>query len=355
MRSIVALGILLLGVSGAEPEPEYSLLDDGSIHLTRESELPSLIEIETSTARSDRLAVAMLQSESLQSKSLQPKALAVEIFRPGTLDPTSPLANADSTSDQTVEVSLDDRCNALFTSAEANDLPVPFFANLLWQESGLQDNIVSSKGALGIAQFMPETAAESGLDNPFDPLKAIPASAHLLNELRLEFGNLGFVAAAYNAGPGRVIAWLEHRQSLPRETRDYVVQVTGRSVDVWRTTPPDNATLKFVRPLPCRNLPAFASLEQAQLEEAQSEPPEPQPAHKPEPPAAAHDTHEHDTHEHDTHERGAHDHVAERKHVRPHGRHDEARATRDSRADSHAGRHEVAHAPHGAREKHRSA
>jgi hypothetical protein len=142
-----------------------------------------------------------------------------------------------------------------------------------------------------------------------------------------------------------VIAWLEHRQSLPRETRDYVVQVTGRSVDVWRTTPPGNATLKFVRPLPCRNLPAFASLEQAQLEEAQAEPPEPQPVQKPEPAVAARDVRE----------RSAHDRVAERKHVRPHSRHEEARATRESRAGSRAGRRETAHASHGAREKHKSA
>ena len=123
----------------------------------------------------------------------------------------------------------------MLTSAQDNDLPVPFFANLLWQESGLRNDIVSQKGALGIAQFMPETAAENGLADPFDPMQAIPASARLLRELRMEFGNLGFVAAAYNAGPHRVIEWLERRASLPRETRDYVVHVTGLSVDAWRS------------------------------------------------------------------------------------------------------------------------
>ena len=84
------------------------------------------------------------------------------------------------------DLSLNDLCNALYTSAQDNDLPVPFFANLIWQESRLRDDAVSRKGALGIAQFMPETAAESGLDNPFDPLKAIPASARFLRELRLD-------------------------------------------------------------------------------------------------------------------------------------------------------------------------
>lgn len=175
----------------------------------------------------------------------------------------------DSATTRPAEVSLDDLCNALFTSAQDNDLPIPFFANLIWQESGLHDDVISSKGAMGIAQFMPEVAVEKGLADPFDPLQAIPASARLLRELRLQFGNLGFVAAAYNAGPRRVAEWLENRGRLPRETRNYVVRVTGLSVDAWRTIPVNNDALTFVRPLPCRNLPAFANVEQEQLEQAQ--------------------------------------------------------------------------------------
>src|SRR5215831_3096059 len=66
---------------------------------------------------------------------------------------------------------------------------------------------------------MPKTAVETGLANPFDPMQAIPASARFLQRLHLQFGNLGFVAAAYNAGAHRVIEWLERRASLPRETR----------------------------------------------------------------------------------------------------------------------------------------
>ena len=83
-------------------------------------------------------------------------------------------------------------CNALFVSAENNDLPVPFFANLIWQESRLQLDAVSRVGALGIAQFMPKVAVEVGLGDPFDPHQAIPASARFLHTLREHFGNLGF-------------------------------------------------------------------------------------------------------------------------------------------------------------------
>ena len=165
-------------------------------------------------------------------------------------------------------ISLGELCNALLSSAQDNDLPVPFFANLIWQESGLQKDIVSSKGAMGIAQFMPQTAAESGLGDPFDPLQAISASARLLRELRSQFGNLGFAAAAYNAGPRRVSDWLERHRRLPRETLNYVVNITGRSVEEWQKAPPDYAALRFVRRLPCRDMSAFAELEKAQAQEA---------------------------------------------------------------------------------------
>jgi membrane-bound lytic murein transglycosylase MltF len=125
---------------------------------------------------------------------------------------------------------------------------------------------------MGIAQFMPQTAAESGLGDPFDPLQAISASARLLRGLRGQFGNLGFAAAAYNAGARRVSEWLERRRKLPRETLNYVANVTGRSVEQWQKTPLDEAALRFVRRMPCRDLSAFAELEQAQAQQADEKP-----------------------------------------------------------------------------------
>jgi hypothetical protein len=264
MRSIIALGILLLGLSTAAPEPEYSLLFADYFQPTDGTDIPSLVEIESSTSRSDRLTVTAFAPQAAASGA---ESSSNQLVLASASDDVDAIANANVDT-RGMEVSLGDLCNALYTSAQNNDLPVTFFANLIWQESGLRDDIVSSKGAMGIAQFMPEVAAEKGLDDPFDPLQAIPASARLLRELRLQFGNLGFVAAAYNAGPRRVIEWLEGRTTLPRETRDYVVRVTGLSLDAWRTTPIDSGSLTFVRPLPCRSLPAFASVEQEQIAQA---------------------------------------------------------------------------------------
>jgi hypothetical protein len=169
------------------------------------------------------------------------------------------------------ELPLDQLCTTLLNSAEDNNLPVPFFANLIWQESRLRDDVVSRAGAVGIAQFMPKVAAETGLDDPLDPRQALPASARLLRMLRAQFGNLGLVAAAYNAGAHRVSEWLQHHRALPRETRDYVVKITGRSAEQWRSSPLRPDSLTFTRQLPCRDLPAFADLEQAQQQQAQAE------------------------------------------------------------------------------------
>jgi hypothetical protein len=134
-------------------------------------------------------------------------------------------------------------CDALATAAATNDLPVDFFNRLIWQESRFRPDAISPKGAQGIAQFMPETARLSGLENPFDPFEAIAKSSRLLRGLRDEFGNLGLAAAAYNAGSGRVRDWLGGRRPLPQETRAYVQVVTGRTVEEWAGSPANPAAL----------------------------------------------------------------------------------------------------------------
>jgi hypothetical protein len=118
-------------------------------------------------------------------------------------------------------------------AAADHALPANFFLRLIRQESGFNRNSVSRAGAMGIAQFMPATAHERGLKNPFDPKEALPKSAELLQDLWSEFGNLGLAAAAYNAGRGRVSHWLSGHSSLPLETREYVKAVTGRWPDAW--------------------------------------------------------------------------------------------------------------------------
>jgi hypothetical protein len=159
-------------------------------------------------------------------------------------------------------LSKEELCNTLSEQAQANALPAIYFANLIWQESRFRHDAVSPVGALGVAQFMPETAMASGVDDPFDPLQAIPASARLLHDLREQFGNLGLAAAAYNAGPGRVHDWLKKRRKLPRETRNYVLRITGQPVEHWRTAQRRPLAFAPARRLPCRDMPVYAELQQ---------------------------------------------------------------------------------------------
>jgi Transglycosylase SLT domain len=129
-------------------------------------------------------------------------------------------------------------CLIIESAARANDLPLEFFARVIWQESRFRPDAVgpvtrSGQRAQGIAQFMPGTAAERGLLDPFDPVQALPKSAEFLRELRRQFGNLGLAAAAYNAGPQRVRDWMAGARTLPAETRNYVIAITGISADEW--------------------------------------------------------------------------------------------------------------------------
>jgi soluble lytic murein transglycosylase-like protein len=132
-------------------------------------------------------------------------------------------------------------CLMIESAARAQNLPLEFFARVIWQESRFQADVVgprtrSGDRAQGIAQFMPRTAAERGLLDPFDPVQALPKSAEFLRELADQFGNLGLAAAAYNAGPGRLREFLSGRRPLPAETRHYVLAITGISVDEWASS-----------------------------------------------------------------------------------------------------------------------
>jgi hypothetical protein len=128
----------------------------------------------------------------------------------------------------------DDLCDVLEDVAGEFDIPAPLFTRLIWQESRFRNEVVSRAGAQGMAQFMPRTAEIRGLQDPFDPLQALPASADFLRDLVEQFGNFGLAAAAYNGGPTRVRNWLAGRGNLPKETRDYVIKITGRPVEHWR-------------------------------------------------------------------------------------------------------------------------
>ncbi|HEV2859276.1 MAG TPA: transglycosylase SLT domain-containing protein [Solirubrobacterales bacterium] len=102
-------------------------------------------------------------------------------------------------------------------------VPPALMAGQLMAESGFDPNAGSSAGAQGIAQFMPGTAASYGLTNPYDPVAAIDAEAHLMADLLRQFGSPELALAAYNAGPAPVEAC--HCIPPYPETQAYVTRI----------------------------------------------------------------------------------------------------------------------------------
>ena len=153
-------------------------------------------------------------------------------------------------------------CLMIESAARANGLPLEFFARVIWQESRFQSDAVGpmtryGTRAQGIAQFMPGTAAERGLFDPFNPVQALPKAAEFLAALRDQFGNLGLAAAAYNAGPRRVQDWLAGTGSMPYETRNYVSVITGSSVEDWAKAGKGGRMPESAPPTTCRDLMAL--------------------------------------------------------------------------------------------------
>jgi soluble lytic murein transglycosylase-like protein len=92
------------------------------------------------------------------------------------------------------------------------------------RESGFRPCAVSAKGALGLMQLMPETAAELGVADPFDPQENIAGGARFLSQLLEKYkGDITLALGAYNAGPARVDGY----QGLPPipETLNYVADI----------------------------------------------------------------------------------------------------------------------------------
>ncbi len=109
-------------------------------------------------------------------------------------------------------------------SASRHGIPEDLFLRLVQQESGWNAAARSSKGAIGLAQLMPETARVLGVD-PTDPTQNLDGGARYLRQQFDRFGSWDLALAAYNAGPEAV----QQYGGIPpyRETRNYVQVIWG--------------------------------------------------------------------------------------------------------------------------------
>jgi soluble lytic murein transglycosylase-like protein len=99
---------------------------------------------------------------------------------------------------------------------------------VMHQESGFSSLAISAKGAQGLMQLMPATAARYGVTNPADPAQNIMGGAHYLSDLlRLFNGNVSLALAGYNAGEGAVMKYGNHVPPY-QETRYYVRNISAK-------------------------------------------------------------------------------------------------------------------------------
>jgi soluble lytic murein transglycosylase-like protein len=119
--------------------------------------------------------------------------------------------------------------DAIAEASAAQGLPDGLLARVLYQESAFRPDVItgntkSTAGALGIAQFMPATAADLGID-PLDPRQAIPAAAKYLRSLFDQLGSWPAALAGYNWGPGNVAR--KGVLAAPPETQKYVASIVA--------------------------------------------------------------------------------------------------------------------------------
>ena len=116
--------------------------------------------------------------------------------------------------------------------AIANGISADYFVRQIQAESGFDPNASSPAGAVGIAQFLPSTAAGLGI-NPYDPISALAGAARYMASYAKQYnGNYAMALAAYNAGSGTVqyavaaggANWMNF---LPAETRQYIRTIMG--------------------------------------------------------------------------------------------------------------------------------
>ena len=110
------------------------------------------------------------------------------------------------------------------TAAARHAVPENLFLRLVQQESGWNPGAKSVKGATGLAQLMPGTAARLGVD-PADPSQNLEGGARYLRQMYDRFGSWRLALAAYNAGPEAV----EKYGGIPpfQETQSYVLVIFG--------------------------------------------------------------------------------------------------------------------------------
>jgi hypothetical protein len=148
---------------------------------------------------------------------------------PGQSDPSNsaiaaPASNSAPSRPQHPQLNPADLHEMLTNAGAAHHIDVDLLASVVKAESGGNAHAVSHAGAQGLMQLMPQTAADLGVNDSFQPEQNVRGGSAYLDALLTRYGdNLALALAAYNAGPAAVDKY--HGIPPYAETRAYVARV----------------------------------------------------------------------------------------------------------------------------------
>ena len=206
-----SLGLLLLLAAAPLMAGEYAVLASGArLRVDRHEVDGSKVRLYQDGGFVELDAAIVLDYEKFETAPAPPDPAPAAATAPGmpaagTVQPSlSPTELADA-------------------AADKYGLPRQLVRSVMAAESNFQPQAVSPKGAIGLMQLMPETAAQLGVD-PFDPVQNVDGGTRYLRDLLERYnGGLHHALAAYNAGPQVV----DKYNGVPpyRETVNYVARI----------------------------------------------------------------------------------------------------------------------------------
>jgi soluble lytic murein transglycosylase-like protein len=196
--------------------------------LRAQTAAPPADPIALQRAAAEAMRKSLDQQKASIQRQLQQDRPATDTFfqlpRPATLGATAAASAAAAPAPECDPLPAA-QVDALVDSAATREsLDGDLIRGVIRQESAFRPCAVSSKGAVGLMQLMPETALQFGVMNPFDPTQNVDGGAKLLKQLLVRYGgDLPKTLGAYNAGPARVDA-VDGVPKIP-ETQDYIQQI----------------------------------------------------------------------------------------------------------------------------------
>jgi soluble lytic murein transglycosylase-like protein len=210
----LALAVALIGVALPSVCAEVAVLDNGfSIRHERREVIGDITRLYLSASEhSGYIDVPTARIGSIEPDDAPPTpdAPATPVI---STDAAAPAASPPGTVDDFIKA-----------ASEKHRIDRALIESVIHAESRFKPNAVSPKGAQGLMQLMPDTAAALGVNNAFDPRSNVEAGTRYLQQLLIQYnGDLAKALAAYNAGPHRV----QQYNGIPpyRETQNYVSNI----------------------------------------------------------------------------------------------------------------------------------